>query len=135
MTSLDEAGPTAGPAEGPAARPARMVGEPPVVLAKLLDDLIPGGRPLPRDEAVIALRRHFGRIQNRVQQAFEAHELSGLAAARWLAALTDTVMAGIHALYGSDAAAGQGREALGAGRDRRLRARRARAFSTSTCCS
>ncbi|WP_408904066.1 [protein-PII] uridylyltransferase [Neoroseomonas nitratireducens] len=97
MTSLDEAGTTAGPAEGPAPRPARMVGEPPVVLANLLSDLMPRARPVPRDEAVTLLRRHLGRIQNRVQQAFEAHELSGLAAARWLAALTDTVMAGIHA--------------------------------------
>nr|WP_244460032.1 [protein-PII] uridylyltransferase [Roseomonas fluvialis] len=58
---------------------------------------MPGGRPVPRDEAVTLLRRHLGRVQNRVQQAFEAHELSGLAAARWLAALTDTVMVGIHA--------------------------------------
>ncbi|WP_232478977.1 [protein-PII] uridylyltransferase [Roseomonas rosulenta] len=58
---------------------------------------MPGGRPVAREEAVTLLRRHLGRVQNRVQQAFEAHELSGLAAARWLAALTDTVMVGIHA--------------------------------------
>ncbi len=73
------------------------MGEPPVVLADLLADLIPDGAPVPREEAVALLRRHLGRIQNRVQRAFEAHDLSGLAAARWLAALTDTVMVGIHA--------------------------------------
>ena len=32
-----------------------------------------------------------------MQAAFEAHELSGLAAARWLAALTDGLMQAIHA--------------------------------------
>jgi [protein-PII] uridylyltransferase len=67
------------------------------VLAGLLADLIPEGRPVPREEAVTLLRRHLGRIQNRVQQVFEAHELSGLPAARWLASLTDVVMTGIHA--------------------------------------
>ncbi|HWT10968.1 MAG TPA: [protein-PII] uridylyltransferase [Roseomonas sp.] len=74
-----------------------MAGEPPVLLARLLAELIPGGRPLPRDEAVATLRRHLGRIQNRVQQVFEAHEITGLPAARWLASLTDTVMVGIRA--------------------------------------
>ena len=97
MTSLDAAGPAVGPAGGPATRPAPVAGEPPVVLAGLLADLIPEGRPVPREEAVTLLRRHLGRIQNRVQQAFEAHDLSGLAAARWLASLTDTVMVGIRA--------------------------------------
>ncbi len=97
MTSLDDAGPTAGSAEGPAPRPVPVVGEPPVVLASILADLIPAGRPVPREEAVALLRRHLGRIQNRVQQAFEAHDVSGLGAARWLASLTDTVMVAIHA--------------------------------------
>jgi [protein-PII] uridylyltransferase len=96
MSSFDDAGAEAGPVER-AARQAAAVGEPPVVLAGLVADLLPGGRPVPREEAVTLLRRHLGRVQNRVQQAFEAHELSGLAAARWLAALTDTVMVGIHA--------------------------------------
>ncbi|MBW6398260.1 [protein-PII] uridylyltransferase [Roseomonas sp. HJA6] len=97
MTSLDDAGTDAGPAEGPARRPVPVTGEPPVVLADLLADLIPGGQPVPREEAVALLRRHLGRVQNRVQQAFETHDLSGLSAARWLAALTDTVMVGIRA--------------------------------------
>lgn len=97
MTSLDDAGPAAGPAEDPAPRPAPLAGEPPVVLAALLADLMPAGRPVSREDAVTLLRRHLGRVHHRVQQAFEAHELSGLSAARWQAALTDTVMAGIHA--------------------------------------
>ena len=97
MTSLDDAGPAAGSADNPAPRPVPPAGEPPVVLAALLAGLMPEGRPVPREEAVTLLRRHLGRIQHRVQQAFEAHEVSGLAAARWLAALTDTVMTGIHA--------------------------------------
>ena len=96
MSSFDDAGPEAAPAER-SARAAPALGEPPVVLASLVDDLMPGGRPVAREAAVTLLRRHLGRVQNRVQQAFEAHELSGLAAARWLAALTDTVMVGIHA--------------------------------------
>ena len=39
----------------------------------------------------------MGRIQGRVQRAFEAREIEGLAAARWLAALTDDVMRSVHA--------------------------------------
>ena len=97
MTSLDDAGHHAGPAEVPARRPAPVAGEPPVLLANLLAELIPSGRPVSREEAVSLLRRHLGRIQNRVQQVFEAHEISGLPAARWLASLTDTVMVGIRA--------------------------------------
>ncbi len=97
MTSLDAAGAAEDPAEGPAPRPHRVAGEQPVVLDALLADLIPGGRPVAREEAVALLRRHLGRIQHRVQQAFEAHEVSGLPAARWLASLTDVVMTGIRA--------------------------------------
>ena len=70
--------------------------EQPLLLADLLAELLPAGQPIPRDAALALLRRHLGRIQGRVQQAFEARELSGLAAARWLAALTDTLMFGIH---------------------------------------
>lgn len=97
MTSLDDAGTDTGPAMGPARRQGPVAGEPPVLLSSLLAELIPDGRPLPRDEAVTLLRRSLGRIQNRVQQAFEAHEITGLPAARWLASLTDTVMVGIRA--------------------------------------
>ena len=97
MTSLDDAGTNTGPAMGPARRPARVAGEPPVLLSSLLAELVPDGRPVARDEAVSLLRRNLGRIQNRVQQAFEAHEITGLPAARWLASMTDTVMVGIRA--------------------------------------
>ncbi len=73
-----------------------VVAEQPLILADLLAELLPAGQPIPRDAALALLRRHLGRIQGRVQQAFEARELSGLPAARWLAALTDTLMVGIH---------------------------------------
>ena len=67
-----------------------------------------------------AFRRHLARIQNQVREAFEHGEMSGLAAARLLAALTDGLIA---ALYGyahrrsrspddDDAAAGCGLERL-----------------------
>jgi len=73
-----------------------VVTEQPLVLDDLLAELLPAGQPIPRDAALALLRRHLGRIQARVQEAFEARELSGLAAARWQAALTDTLMVGIH---------------------------------------
>ncbi|HEV7265537.1 MAG TPA: [protein-PII] uridylyltransferase [Falsiroseomonas sp.] len=71
-------------------------GEPPEVLPDLIAALLDGGRPVARDEALSQLRRQLGRIQGKVQRAFEAHELSGLAAARWLAALTDGLVGAIH---------------------------------------
>ncbi len=72
------------------------VAEPPEVLPDLIAGLLPGGQPAPRDVALGLLRRQLGRIQGRVQRAFEAHELSGLAAARWLGALTDGLVRAIH---------------------------------------
>ena len=72
-------------------------GEAPDVLPDLVAALMDGGRAVPRDEALGLLRRQLGRIQGKVQRAFEAHELSGLAAARWLAALTDGLVSAIHA--------------------------------------
>ena len=72
-------------------------GESPDVLPDLTAALLLGGRAVARDVALGQLRRQLGRIQGRVQRAFEAHELSGLAAARWLAALTDGVVGAIHA--------------------------------------
>ena len=70
--------------------------DPPEVLPDLVAALLPDGTPVPRDIALGLLRRQLGRIQGRVQRAFEAHELDGLPAARWLAALTDGVIAAIH---------------------------------------
>jgi [protein-PII] uridylyltransferase len=56
-----------------------------------------GGGPMRREAALDLLRRHLGGYQQAVQAAFEARELSGLAAARWLAALADGLMRAIHA--------------------------------------
>src|SRR4051812_33994791 len=73
--------------------------EAPAVLDDLILQLIgPAGcAPLRREEALDVLRGHLGRIQDRVQVAFENQQLSGLASARWLAALTDGLMHAIHA--------------------------------------
>lgn len=72
-------------------------GGPPQVLPDLVAALLPDGTPLARDAALAVLRRQLARVQGRVQAAFESHDLSGLAAARWLAALTDGVVVAIHA--------------------------------------
>jgi [protein-PII] uridylyltransferase len=72
-------------------------GETPEVLPDLIAALLENGQPVARDVALGQLRRQLGRIQGKVQRAFEAHELSGLAATRWLAALTDGVIGAIHA--------------------------------------
>ncbi len=69
--------------------------EAPFVLPDLIAELT--APPLRREEALEHLRRQLGRIQGRVQDAFEAQELSGLAAARWLAALMDGLVQTIHA--------------------------------------
>ncbi|WP_431285925.1 [protein-PII] uridylyltransferase [Humitalea sp. 24SJ18S-53] len=60
-------------------------------------DLLPDGQPVGRELALSILRRHLARIQGRVQEEFEAHRLSGLDAARWLAVLMDGVARGAHA--------------------------------------
>jgi [protein-PII] uridylyltransferase len=67
-------------------------------LPDLAQDLVPRpGEPVQRDIALALLRRQLGRIQSRVQEAFEAHALSGLTAARALAELTDGLIHAIHA--------------------------------------
>jgi [protein-PII] uridylyltransferase len=82
---------------GAQAAPAPAPVETPEVLPDLIAELVPNGAgPVPRDQALLLLRRQLGRIQGRVQRAFEARQLSGLAAARWLAALTDGIIAAIH---------------------------------------
>ena len=72
--------------------------EMPTVIPDLIAELSgeAGGGPIRREDALDLLRRHLGRIQSTVQDGFEAHELSGLAAARWLAALSDGLMTAIH---------------------------------------
>jgi [protein-PII] uridylyltransferase len=62
-----------------------------------LTGLAAGGGPVRREAALDLLRRHLGGIQENVQSSFEARQLSGLAAARWLAALADGLMQAIHA--------------------------------------
>lgn len=78
------------------ARAITPLADPPDVLPDLIAHLVPDGHPIARDAALAVLRRHLGRIHSRVQQAFEARELSGLSAARWMAALTDTLIVAIH---------------------------------------
>ncbi|TCZ58762.1 [protein-PII] uridylyltransferase [Roseicella aquatilis] len=75
-----------------------VLAEMPTVIPDLIAELTgeAGGGPIRREEALDLLRRHLGRIQATVQESFEAHELSGLSAARWLAALTDGLMTAIH---------------------------------------
>ncbi|HZF76366.1 MAG TPA: [protein-PII] uridylyltransferase, partial [Acetobacteraceae bacterium] len=73
----------------------------PEVLADLIAELLPDGVPIPRDAALGRLRRQLGRIQGRVQRAFEDRQLSGLASARWLAALTDGITGAIYAYTGA----------------------------------
>ncbi len=84
----------------PAALPATSsaLREPPSVIPDLIAALNGhGDGPIRREAALDLLRRHLGSIQSRVQDSFEAHELGGLAAARWLAALSDGVLHAIHA--------------------------------------
>ncbi len=82
------------PARGETLRP-HAPAEAPGVLPDLIAELVSG--PLRREQALDLLRSHLGRIQGRVQDAFESHELDGLPAARWLAALVDGLMSAIHA--------------------------------------
>ncbi|MDN3564779.1 [protein-PII] uridylyltransferase [Paeniroseomonas aquatica] len=80
------------PARGSAPRPTALA-DAPGVIPDLIADLLAG--PIRREAALDLLRSHLGRIQGRVQEAFETQELPGLPAARWLAALTDGVMLAI----------------------------------------
>ncbi len=90
------------PARTPAGAPAGLAAVPSAV-PDLINALLGGdgaatadAGALPRDAALALLRRHLGRIQGQVQDAFESQQLSGLAAARWLAALVDGLMHAIH---------------------------------------
>ncbi|MCK8785452.1 [protein-PII] uridylyltransferase [Roseomonas sp. NAR14] len=66
----------------------------PQVIPDLIANLVKGegGEPVRRDAGLGLLRRQLGRIQGEVQRAFEAQQLTGLAAARWLAALNDGLL-------------------------------------------
>jgi [protein-PII] uridylyltransferase len=65
--------------------------------AALKSRLMPGGMPVARDTALLLLRSELGGVQARVQRAFEARELMGLAAARQLSAHMDALILSIHA--------------------------------------
>jgi [protein-PII] uridylyltransferase len=88
-------------AERAVAAPDQPMTDAPEVLADLIAELLPDGVPIPRDAALGRLRRQLGRIQGRVQRAFEDRQLSGLASARWLAALTDGITGAIYAYTGA----------------------------------
>lgn len=81
------------PAAGQDGTPTRT---PPRPLPELVLELLPEGRPAPREVALAACRRHLARLQREVQTSFEAGELTGLAAARRLAALMDGLICSIH---------------------------------------
>ncbi|MBD0276207.1 MAG: nucleotidyltransferase domain-containing protein, partial [Acetobacteraceae bacterium] len=86
--------------DGPSAHRAPALAEVNLTVPDLIAELTgraKGGAPLRREAALDLLRRHLGGYQESVQSAFEARELSGLAAARWLAALADGLMQAIHA--------------------------------------
>jgi [protein-PII] uridylyltransferase len=55
-----------------------------------------GSGGIPREAALATFRRHLARVQNHVREAFEHNDMSGLAAARRLAALTDGLIAALH---------------------------------------
>ena len=77
------------------------------------------GRPIARDVALAAFRRHLGRIQSHVRDGFERGDLSGLEAARLLASLMDGLIGELtsYALAIHDFQAGEpGRGAELAGR-------------------
>jgi [protein-PII] uridylyltransferase len=74
--------------------------EPNLAVLELVGELTgsaKGGGPMRREAAVDLLRRHLAGIQESVQAAFEARELTGIAAARWLATLADGLMQAINA--------------------------------------
>ena len=86
--------------DGPSAHRAPALAEINLTIPDLIGELTglaAGGGPVRREAALDLLRRHLGGIQENVQSSFEARQLSGLAAARWLAALADGLMQAIHA--------------------------------------
>ncbi|HYZ60897.1 MAG TPA: [protein-PII] uridylyltransferase, partial [Acetobacteraceae bacterium] len=66
------------------------------ILTEALAQLAPPGAPLPRDAALAVFRRYVARVQNHVQELFEAGNMPGLAAGRLLGSLTDGVIAALH---------------------------------------
>ncbi|MBD0276078.1 MAG: nucleotidyltransferase domain-containing protein, partial [Acetobacteraceae bacterium] len=92
--------PAAALADGPSAHRASALAEINLAVPELVAELTGsarGGGPMRREAALDLLRRHLGGYQAGVQSAFEARTLSGLGAARWLAAFADGLMQAIHA--------------------------------------
>ncbi len=69
---------------------------------------------LPREVALAAFRRHLGRVQAHVRDAFEHGDLSGLRAARLLARLIDGLIDALHG-YALSLHAGEARDAPAGG--------------------
>ncbi len=67
------------------------------LLATALLAVTAGDGTLPREAALAVFRRHLARIQNHVQERFEAGGLNGLAAGRLLGRLTDGVIESLYA--------------------------------------
>lgn len=61
-----------------------------------LRDLAPPGTPVPRAPALAVFRRHVARLQQQLQERFEAGGMPGLQAGRILGKLTDGVIAALH---------------------------------------
>ena len=66
------------------------------ILTEALSRLAAPGQKVPRDAALAAFRRYVARVQNHVQELFEAGNMPGLAAGRLLGQLTDGVIAALH---------------------------------------
>ena len=67
------------------------------ILTEALDQLALAGQPVPRDAALGAFRRYVARVQNHVQELFEAGNMPGLRAGRLLGKFTDGVITALHA--------------------------------------
>src|SRR3954449_7386934 len=82
------------------------------ILTDALAQLAPPATPIPRDAALAAFRRYVARMQNHVQELFEAGNMPGLRAGRLLGRLTDGVIQALHATAMARAEAEVGRLAV-----------------------
>ncbi|MBS0561295.1 MAG: [protein-PII] uridylyltransferase [Proteobacteria bacterium] len=76
------------------------------VLADALANLTDAAGRAPRDAVLGVFRRHLARIQHSIQDAFERDHLTGLRAARSLAALVDGLVSVLHGHVVSDTVLG-----------------------------
>src|SRR3954454_8945500 len=82
------------------------------LLTAQLAELGPAGPSVPRDAALAVFRRYVARMQNHVQELFEAGNMPGLRAGRLLGRLTDGVIQALHATAMARAEAEVGRLAV-----------------------